>query len=432
MQANPHASANPGTMAGSPPTSLQPWRTDAQAAGLVGVAHLSSHFFQMLMPPLYPLLMREFGIGFTEAGFLATIFFVISSSGQALAGFAVDRLGALRMLLVGMGLLVAAGLALAGAHSFGGLMLTAALAGAGNAMFHPADFTILNRRVSPGRLGHAFAMHALSGNLGWVAGTAFMSGVTALTDWRTAALCASVLALAVAVFLFTQRAVLEAPAGLPQAGAEALPPQSAHAGVCVQRVPDSTFAFLRSSTVLLCFAFFFLSTGAGGVLQNFAPAMLTHVYGVGMAFATAGLTVYFVGGACGTVLGGFLASQNRRSEQVVALALLVSACSSLLLATGLVPVIVLFPALFLLGAGTGSAAPSRDLLVRNAASTRFGPESFGRVYGFVYAGLDSGLAVAPLIVGRILDHGYFSAGLLFIGGLQVAAMLVALRVGRPE
>lgn len=400
----------------------QPWRSDARAAGLVGLAHMISHFFQMLLPPIYPWLMRDFGIGFTEAGFLATVFFVISSSGQALAGFAVDRFGALRVLLAGVGLLVAAGIMLGFSHSYAGLIATAALAGAGNAMFHPADFTILNHRVSVARLGHAFAMHGLSGNLGWIAGASFMGAVTAFAGWHAAGFGAAALALATWLFLATQRGIL---AGrFPARHAGPMPPSHPTAPGAGQ------LAFLRSPTVWLCFGFFFLSTGAGGILQNFAPAILAHVYSASLTLGTMCLTAYLFGTGAGTVLGGFFAGRERRSERIVASALCLAASVSLVLATGALPAGSLLPALFLLGCGAGTAGPSRDLLVRQAATARFGATSFGRVYGFVYSGLDSGLAIAPLVTGRLLDHGWFRSGLVCIAALQVSAVLVALRVGR--
>ena len=412
----------------------RPWRADVQAAGTVGLAHLTSHFFQLLLPPIYPWLMHDFGIGFTEAGFLATVFFVISSTGQAVAGFAVDRIGAFRMLQVAVGLLACAGVLLGLTHSYAGLVATAAVAGAGNAIFHPADFTILNHRVSPSRLGHAFAMHGLSGNLGWVVGSSFMAGVASVAGWHAAGFGAAGIAAASLLYLSFQRHVLEGtrPPVLPRpvaagAGAAASPGGTADWGTAAH---GGAFAFLRSGTVWLCFGFFFLSTGAGGILQNFAPALLSHVYPVTPVFGTMCLSTYLLGSAAGTVLGGFVAGRQRRSALVVAGALCLAATISALLASGALPVAALMPAAFLLGCGSGTAGPSRDLLVRQAATSRFGPRSFGRVYGFVYAGLDSGLAVAPLVVGRILDAGQFQAGLLCIAVLQASAIFTALKVGR--
>ena len=75
------------------------------------------------------------------------------------------------------------------------------------------------------------------------------------------------------------------------------------------------------------------------------------------------------------------------------------------------------------------AGPSRDLLVRRAATAQFGATAYGRVYGFVYSGLDVGLATAPLIFGPMLDAGRYTAPLVGVAALQVAALLLALAVG---
>ncbi len=69
---------------------------------LVGFAHGTSHFFHFVMPPLFPWLMRDFGLTFTQVGATMTVFFVVSGVGQALAGFVVDRVGGFRVLAAGV------------------------------------------------------------------------------------------------------------------------------------------------------------------------------------------------------------------------------------------------------------------------------------------------------------------------------------------
>src|SRR5215471_16902396 len=134
-------------------------RSDVEVISLVGFAHGTSHFFHLVLPSLFPWLMRDFGLNFTQAGSLTAAFFVVSGIGQALAGFVVDRFGAQRVLWGGIGLFSIAGIVLGSATSYGMLVAAAMLAGAGNSVFHPADFTVLNRRVSQPRLGHAFSVH---------------------------------------------------------------------------------------------------------------------------------------------------------------------------------------------------------------------------------------------------------------------------------
>lgn len=396
-----------------------PVRSDIEVISLVGFAHGTSHFFQLMLPPLFPWLMSEFALSFTQAGSLMTAFFIVSGLGQALAGFVVDRLGAQRVLWAGISLFAVAGVVLGLSHSYGMLLAAAILAGLGNCVFHPADFTVLNRHVSPPRLGHAFSVHGLSGNLGWVAAPVFMTGIAAASGWRVAAFAAASVALASLALLVARRAAI---ADL----------DAAHAGRKTESAAPAApaFAFLGVGAVWMCFLFFLLVTMAFGALQNFAPAVLRHVYGLSLAAAAAALTFWLLGSAAGTVLGGFLAARHKAHDKLIAAVLFSAALMALGLASGAIPPWSVAALMAFMGFCTGTAGPSRDLLVRKAATARFGQKSFGRVYGFVYSGLDVGLAVSPLVFGRLMDAAMFGAVLAGVALLQGLAVLAALRVGR--
>src|SRR5262249_15897129 len=166
-------------------TAPNPLRQDARTISLIGLAHGSSHFFHMLLPPLFPWFIREFGLNYSELGLLVTTFFVISGIGPALSGFVGDRVGARPVLYAALSSFVLAALAAATAGGYAGLMLAAALAGLGNSPFHPVDFTIINKRVSQPRLGHAYSVHGITGNLGWAAAPLFLARITTATgSWR--------------------------------------------------------------------------------------------------------------------------------------------------------------------------------------------------------------------------------------------------------
>jgi MFS family permease len=394
-------------------------RQDAEVIGLVGLAHGTSHFFHLMLPPLFPWLMAEFSLSYTQAGFLMTVFFVASGIGQALSGFVVDRIGARPVLLFGVATLTVSALVLASAGSYGGLAAAALVAGIGNAIFHPADFTLLNRRVSGARLGHAFSVHGLTGNLGWAAGSVVMAGVAAASHWRTAAIAAAVLGFLVLSLLVVRRRTL--------ADAEAAVATSPKPAGAVS--PAGALFFLRSGAVWLCFAFFLITTGAFGVLQNYAPAILGAVYSLTLPVASLGLTAYLLGSAAGMLAGGFVGGRVDSSDFVIAAALTVSALTALLLASGAAPGFAVLPLMALIGLGVGVAGPSRDLLVRHAATAQFGASAYGRVYGFVYSGLDIGLATAPIVFGPLLDAGRYHAPLAGVAALQVGALLLALTVG---
>ena len=397
-------------------------RHDAEVIGLVGLAHGTSHFYHLMLPPLFPWLMKDFDLSYTEAGLLMTTFFVISGIGQALAGFVVDKVGSRPVLFFGIGLLALSGVILGVSNSYAMLLATAAVAGLGNSIFHPADFTLLNRRVAQPRLGHAFSVHGLSGNLGWAAAPVFMAGIATFAGWQAAGFAAAAVGAVVLAILFLRRSMLA------NAAAELVVPSHAQV-VTVKGAAANQFAFLRSVPVWLCFAFFFFVTAAFGILQNYSPAILGNVYGMSLVVATGSLTAYLLGSAAGTITGGFLASRNERNDRLIAIALGFSALMALLLASGQIGAALVIPTMVLLGFGVGTSGPNRDLLVRRAATSQFGKTSFGRIYGFVYSGLDVGLALSPLVFGPLLDAGKFQAALVAVAMLQVAALLTAMRIG---
>jgi predicted MFS family arabinose efflux permease len=389
-------------------------REDATVISLVGFAHGTSHFFHFMLPPLFPWLMAEFGLTFTQVGLTMTAFFVVSGVGQALAGFVVDRFGALRVLYGGITLLALSGLVLANAQSFPMLVSAAVVAGLGNSVFHPADFTLLNRRVSTPRLGHAFSVHGLSGNLGWAAAPVLMIAVAEAWSWRASGVAASLVGFCALGFLALNRSRL---ADAPLAVAES------------RKSSGGTFEFLGRPVVWMCFVFFFLTVMAFGALQNFAPPIFERTYGVSIALATSGLTAYLLGSAAGTATGGFFASKGDRQDTKVALALTVAAACAITLALGVVAAWAIVPLMAIMGFGAGFSGPSRDMLVRRAATAAFGQAAFGRIYGFVYSGIDTGLACAPLLFGPFMDAGNYTHVLWGVAALQTLAIAAALTVG---
>ncbi len=395
-------------------------RRDAAVISLVGVAHATSHLFHLLLPPLFPLLMPDFGFGFTEAGFLMTVFFTLSGVGQAFAGIVVDRYGARRVLIAGVSLLGLSGVALSAATGYATLVAAVALAGAGNSVFHPADFSLLNKKVSPARLGYAFSVHGLLGNLGWALGAAISGTALVWWGWRGAGLSAAAVAALTVLALVVARPQLDDDVRKVDAGG------TAPAG--------ATFAFLGVRVIWLAFLFFLLITAAFGGLQSFSAPVLGAIYGLTPAIAVAALTGYLLGSAGGMLVGGFVATRVHSHDRTVGIALAGSAACALVLATGLPPGWSVIPLMAAIGVGVGLAGPSRDLLVRRAATHAVpggkASPAFGRVYGFVYSGLDVGLAMGPVAFGMLLDAGGRDGVLPGVAVLQILSVLTVLAMGR--
>ncbi|MNK55449.1 Fosmidomycin resistance protein [compost metagenome] len=399
-----------------PATTL---RTDAQLIGLVGLAHAVSHFSQLILAPLFPWLKDAFNVSYTELGAVLTVFFVVSCIVQAASGFIVDKLGPRPVLFVGLGALGLAAFGYAMAQSYWMLLACAVVGGIGNGVFHPVDYTLFNRKVAPTRLGHAYSVHGITGSLGWALAPAFVVPIAIAFSWRVALASAGVVAIVVLLILWIYRSVL----ALDAAAVHKATGQGEPAPV------GGEFDFLRIPAVWMCFGFFFFYAAVISVVQTFAPVAAGHLHAVPVALVAVCLTVYMVASAAGMVVGGFLASDPSRCERIVGAGFGVAAALALVLAFAQFPP-VMVPVLFgAMGFVSGIAGPSRDLLVKKSTP----PNATGRVYGVVYAGLDIGQAVAPLVFGRLMDAGQYTSvivGLALVQGVLIASAFNVRRVRR--
>jgi MFS family permease len=383
-------------------------RRDATVIGLVGLAHGLSHFFQIATAVLFPLIKDDLGVTYTALGATVGLYYTVSGVCQTLAGFAVDRYGARRVLFTGLALAVS-GAALAGlAQNYPMLLAAAVVGGLGNSVFHPVDFSILNARVAKSRLGYAFSWHGIAGYLGFAAAPAYGVAMATAFDWRAALLGAAAIGAVVIALLASQGGVLPAA------------PVRAHAGAPGARA-------LAQASVLLCFAYFVMLGVAFIAIQSFGISAMVSLYGVNVALASAALTAYLVGGATGIFCGGFVAVRVGRHDLVAVAGMATSAALFFALASAWLPAAALPLALGAAGFSGGFTNPSRDLIVRAATP----PGSTGKVYGFVYSGLDVGSIAAPVLFGWLLDRGEPAAVFYAVVVVLAASIATVLRLPGP-
>jgi MFS transporter, FSR family, fosmidomycin resistance protein len=362
---------------------------DVRVMTLVGGAHFTSHFFQLALPPLFPLLRDDFAVGYTQLGLLMGLFYAASGIGQTGSGFLVDHFGARRVLPCGMALLAGA-MGVAGmAPAYWALAVAALLGGLGNSVFHPADYSIFNASVSTSRLGRAYGIHGICGNLGWAVAPAVVVGLAGPLGWRGSLLTVGALGMAVALALSTQGASL----------VDRVEP--IHRGAATSPGLRASMKLLFAPSILTAFAFFALVATSLIGIQTFSVSAMVKLFDAPLGLATGALTAFLLGSAGGILMGGFLADRTNRHDMVAAGGLALGAVFSLVIATGL-PSLSMLPAVMALtGFCLGTISPSRDMLVRAATP----PGASGKVYGFVYSGLDLGSCLTPLLFGWLLDRG---------------------------
>jgi FSR family fosmidomycin resistance protein-like MFS transporter len=397
--------------AASPVADRAALRRDVWVIGLVGSAHCLSHFFQLTLAPLFPLIKAEFGVGYATLGALVSVFYLASGLCQFAAGFAVDRFGARPVLLGGIALLAASTLLAGLVPGVYWLFPLVALMGIGNGVFHPADFAVLNANVDPHRLGHAYSMHGIGGSLGYAAAPIVSFGIGSAFGWRIALLTVGAAGLVALATLARQKGAFSS---------------RVHAPVAPRRPLAGSVALFAQSPILLCFAYFCLLTLATIGIQTFAGTALNAAYAIPMGVATSALAAYLIGNTTGIVAGGFLAARTQHHDRVAAGGLAAGAALMLLVAAAPAAAFLAVPLFAVTGFVLGATGPSRDMIVRKATPAG----ASGRVYGFVYSGYDLGATVAPVAIGALLDNGLPRVVFVAAAGCMLLAIGTVLQVRR--
>lgn len=397
-------------------------RRDGKVISLIGLGHFASHFYQLSLPALIPLIHRGEGTSYTQLGLLVTLFFLASGVFQTPAGFLVDRIGA-RPVLIGGLVLLAGGIALMGvAPSYPVLAALAFLAGLGNSIFHPADFSILTASVADGRHGRAFSIHYFGGFIGYAAAPVAMVALGTLIGWREALIVVGLPGLAIAFFLWLWRHELRDDRDAGRA------PMHDKATASLRR---DLVVLIRPQTIF-CFLFFaFTAAGSVGVMTLGASALI-GLLALPATLASSAITANLTGAICGILIGGWIADRTKRHDFTASLA--VTGCVSLLLLLPLLrpsEVTLLFPLMTTAGIFYGLALPLRDMVVRAIAPKG----AAGKVFGFTYSGMDFGSSLAGILFGMMLDRNaadwfFVSVGLFMMIG--VALILAARAVAQRE
>ncbi|MGB3288087.1 MAG: MFS transporter [Burkholderiaceae bacterium] len=401
-------------------------RRDWSIIGLIASAHASSHFFQLVFPTLYLSLAHEYGYDFVKLGMLASVFFLVSCLGQASSGFVVDRIGPAPVLRFGLASFVVSGILIAVSNGYAMLILAAVIGGLGNSVFHPVDYSIINHRVSPRRLGHAFSTHGLTGNLGWALTPVFMAGFIYLSNWRVAAFAAAMLVAFVLLLTWLGRDLLagrNAAIGQEQATAADSPTGGAP-DLAQQSVGQTLATLLVQPALWGAFLFFAFTSMALSAVQNYTIPMLGDVYGIDKVLAGTALSSYMIAAAAGMLAGGFLVGATPNTERTVAISLLLAGGLLVVLALGSVPPSFAIVLVALAGFCSGVSSPSRDMLIRRVTPKG----ATGTVYGLVYSGMDVGSSLAPVSFGLLLDAGFgqgpwFGAATGFVVAAGLAVMV---------
>jgi len=384
---------------------------DARAIGLVSAAHFVSHYYILLLPPLFAFIRADYGVSYTELGLAIAAFNVVSAAFQTPTGFLIDWIGARLILIAGLALGATAVLIMGLVPSFWVMVAMMALNGLANTVYHPADYAILSHLISSRRIGHAFSVHTFAGMLGTAVAPASLLLLQSMVGWRGALIAAAILGFAVAALLALNGDHLF---DRVQPGREA---RAAHGGD-----GDTGWRLLFSTPILQNLLFFVLLAIASGGVSNYSVVALAALYATPISVANAALSAFLLLSALGVLVGGTFAVRTSHHAMVASLGLLATGAAVLIVGTVDLGTVLLIAVMAVGGLANGMVMPSRDMIVR--AVTPRG--SYGKVFGFVTTGFNIGGIVAPPIYGALMDHGHPRAVFLMVGVASLAAIVTVI------
>lgn len=373
-------------------------RREIQAMGLIGAAHLLSHVYLLALAPLLIPITSTLHISTVEWGTALGVFAIATGVLQTPMGFLVERIGGRKVLIGGL-LLNATAFCLMGwqVTGFWQLLVLMALAGIGNSVFHPADYSLISSSIDESRLGRAYSIHTFVGHVGFLAGPVLSTTLEPFIGWRGTMVTIGALGITVAILLMLFGHLI-------------------NEGNLVRKkdsIGDSLRDLLTSRPVLLFFLFYMGASMANFGVTQFSVAAFQGMHDFSRAAAVAALTAYQLSTLFMVLPGGLLADRTDRYDAVLVTAFGISAVAVFLVGADLFPFWLVIVCLVISGGMRGAANASRDVSVRHVASHL----PVGTVFGFVSTGFLVGQALGGPIYGWLFDnfppHVIFYASAVF-------------------
>ncbi len=398
----------------SDPSSEPVARRDLKVVSLIAAGHFLSHFYILVLPPLFPLLRGEYGVSYTALGLALAVLNGTTALTQAPVGFLVDRFGARGILIGGLALFAAATGLIGVFPTYPALLVLMVVAGLGNSVFHPADYAILSGSVNVDRMGRAFSIHTFGGYFGFAAAPVTVVFLTGLFGWQWALMICGAIGVLVAALMLANSAILQDDSATRQARA---------AG---RQQSRASLRFLLSLPVLTSLGFFMMLALTSGGLSSFGVSAIASLYQVPLVEANAPLSAYLFASAFGVLAGGWAADRTRRHDLLVGACMVLGAVTVAPVAAFTPPLVLVSALLGTAGFFSGAVAPSRDMMVRAITP----PGASGKVFGFVTTGFNIGGLITPLIFGMVMDHSEPRLVFWLVAALSLLTLITVFGTGR--
>jgi predicted MFS family arabinose efflux permease len=390
--------------------------------GLIGGAEFVNHTYLVLFPPILGLLAAEFDVSLAMLGVAMGVQGLTNAVFQLPFGYLSDNYDRRLALGLSMGLSTGSVFLIALAPTFEVLLVGQALLGIGIAGHHPIHFPILSDATPEHLRARAFSVRGFLGSLGFGAPPVVVTAAVAFDGltWRHA-----VGTIGVFGAVYT---VLTLLAFRRYVGPELTTPEPSESGnerPVGERLREELRAVVSSPAIVALALLALVSSMASWSVTSYAVVLLQDGYGLGLDVANLSLTAMFVAGAVMVLVGGYLSDRFSAAPVIVVSYVSVALFVGLLASLAVSPLVAV-AAVVVVGGVRALGGPARSKLA-DLLSAR---ADLGRNFAIITVGTMAGSAVAPPLVGGLIEHVSLRAAFLVVAALSVLAVVVALAIIR--
>jgi FSR family fosmidomycin resistance protein-like MFS transporter len=341
----------------------------------MGLAHFTTHFLESALPPLYPLVIEEFSLSYSDVGILSSAVIMTMLIFQTPIGHLSDKGGRVYLLVMFITVLISATFATGLSHTFFHLLIFQICVGIGASAYHSAGMALASDIAPRKKIGRFMAIQGFGGTLGVAAAPFLVSILGTALGWRKAVESAAIVAIPL---LFVMWCLLKDSQTTSRSKEKD-----------TVKLPKRTIFFILLGFLLQGFVF--------RAIISFFPTYLVDIHGSTLQLAGSLTSLLFLGGAFAEFAGGEWADRTEKLNVVVIS--YGARCILLYLVTIAYSVPTLIVLVLAFGVVQGLSIPAMVSLIREMSP----PGSEGKSYGAVFSISTLTGFFGPLVVGYIAD-----------------------------
>jgi MFS family permease len=281
--------------------------------GLIAAGHGLTHWYPATFYLLLPLIGKEFGLNYTEIGFIISMQYIIGAIANLPGGMVVDAYGKKGYLMVLSLFWVGFPYAVMSlTSSYWVLLICVSLVGIGNNIWHPAAIPTLAYRY-PERKGFVLALHGMGGNLGEAIAPLVIGSLLTLYTWRTVVIINVVPGLIMAFFILLNVGAFTV---TRQSRPDAVNGSAPEAWSAKRYRQDFIALLKNKGLILISFSAMFRSLTQVGLL-TFLPVFLAYEMGYNSMIVGVCMASLQIAGFAASPLGGHLSDKWGRRRVVM-------------------------------------------------------------------------------------------------------------------